>query len=107
MEQDLFRRVRDTHRVLTVGLQKLDAARLTLELETEAFEQQQQRVDNGLASFRDLQESQLAVDRAAIAELDAWLAVLFAEVELAELDGRLLDRHRIDIETRTGAVDAG
>lgn len=107
MEQDLFRRVRDTHRVLTVGLQKLDAARLTLELETEAFEQQQQRVDNGLASFRDLQESQLAVDRAAIAELDAWLAVLFAEVELAELDGRLLDRHRIDIETRTGVADAG
>jgi len=107
MEQDLFRRVRDTHRVLTVGIQKLEAARLTLELEREAFDQQQQRVDNGLANFRDLQESQLAVDRAAIAELDAWLAVLFAEVELAELDGRLLDRHRIDIETRTGAVDAG
>ncbi len=97
IEQSLFLNVRQAWRSYNVSLEKLDAARLTLELQREAFDQEQAKYSEGLAVFRDVQQAQEALDRARISELNAWFAALRALSDLTRLDGSILKRHRINL----------
>ncbi|MEQ9824531.1 MAG: TolC family protein [Puniceicoccaceae bacterium] len=97
LEQSLFLDVRQAWRSYQVSLEKLDAARLTLELQQEAFDQEQAKYSEGLAVFRDVQQAQQDLDRARISELNAWFAALRALSDLSRLDGSILERHRINL----------
>jgi len=97
IEQSLFMNVRQAWRTYNVGLEKLEASRVTLELQREAFDQEQAKYSEGLAVFRDVQEAQEMLDRARISELNAWVAALRALSDLSRLDGSLLERHHINI----------
>jgi outer membrane protein len=97
IENELFKDVRSAWRSVKVSLEQLKAARTTLELQKEAFEQAQAKFGNGLAVFRDVQEAQDDLNRAYIAELNAWVNALIAQAELSRLDGSILDRHNIQL----------
>ncbi|MCG8526693.1 MAG: TolC family protein [Opitutales bacterium] len=97
-EENLYQIVRQRLRTFEVSLEKLEAARTTLELRNEFFEQEQVKYTNGLAVFRDVQEAQDDLNRARISELNAWLSALQAKADLARLDGSLLKERNISIE---------
>lgn len=97
IEQSLFLSVRQAWRSYDASLKKLDAARLTLELQTQAFEQEQAKYSEGLAIFRDVQQAQERLDQARISELNAWFTALRALSDLSRLDGSILDRHNINL----------
>ena len=98
IEQQLFQDVRSQWRTLSVSIEKLSAARVTLELEKQAFEQAQVKYSNGLAVFRDVEQAQDSLNRARIAELNAWYSALAAEADLSRLDGTLFQRLNINID---------
>ena len=98
IEQQLFQDVRSQWRTLSVGMEKLSAARVTLELEKQAFEQAQVKYSNGLAVFRDVEQAQDSLNRARITELNAWYTALAAEADLSRLDGSLLQRLNINVD---------
>lgn len=98
IEESLYQTVRQRLRTFEVSLEKLEAARTTLELRNEFFEQEQVKYTNGLAVFRDVQEAQDDLNRARISELNAWLSALQAKADLARLDGSLLKERNISIE---------
>jgi outer membrane protein len=98
IEQALFQDVRSQWRSLLVSLEKLRATRTTVELEEQTFEQAQVKYSNGLAVFRDVEEAQDSLNRARIAELNAWFSAITAEADLSRLDGSILERLNINID---------
>jgi outer membrane protein len=98
IEQALFQEARTRWRAVSSGREKLEAVRTTLALEREAFRQAQARYSSGLATFRDVQQAQDALNRALISELNAWLQALQSETDLNRIDGSLLRKHQINLQ---------
>ncbi len=96
VRQALLEETRRTWRRLNTNHERLAAATLTLELQEETFAQERSRFEAGLSTFRAVLESQRDLDVARNSQLLAVIELLRAEVELARVDGSLLQRHGFD-----------
>jgi outer membrane protein TolC len=96
-EQQLLQEARSQLRSYASSREKLHAARISLELEKQAFRQAQLKYSEGMATFLEIQQAQESLNRAELNELSARLAALKAQSELFRLDGSLLERYRISV----------
>ncbi|MGF1450060.1 MAG: TolC family protein [Opitutales bacterium] len=93
IRQVLLREVRTAWRDVSAGIERQRAAQVAVRLNAQLFEQERERFLNGLSAFRDVLEAQSDLDNARLRYLDATEQLINADVTLARLDGRLLDRH--------------
>ncbi len=93
IRQALLREVRTAWRDVSAGIERQRAAQIAVRLNAELFEQERERFLNGLSAFRDVLEAQSDLDSARLRYLNATEDLINADVTLARLDGRLLDRH--------------
>lgn len=98
LKQSLFRDVRSAWRSLNAVQQSLEAARLTVSLQEASFEREKSKYEQGLSAFRDVLESQRDLDQARVRLLQSKFTKLSAEIDLANLSGRLFDRHGIAVD---------
>lgn len=98
LKQDLFREVRSTWRNLDALTQSVEAAQLTVSLQEATFERERSKYEEGLSVFRDVLETRRDLDQARIRLLRSRFEKLSAEIELARLSGRLMQRHGLDPE---------
>lgn len=99
LQQDLLEQVRRQWRRLNASHERLQTADLVLELQRLAFEQETGRYEAGLTTFRAVLEAQRDLDNAQIAQLNAVLELISAEVDLFHLNGQLLSRHGFTWDT--------
>lgn len=96
IKQDLLRSTRSAWRTLTISREQLRAAELVVELQEATYAQEQGRFEEGLSTVRDLLETQRDLDTAALGLLDAQLTAIQAEIELARVQGEMLERHNVE-----------
>lgn len=96
IKQDLIRSARSAWRELEASRQQYEAAALVVQLQEATYEQEQGKYDEGLSTFRQLLELQRDLDQAKLSLLDARLAAIEAEINLARIQGTILQRHNLD-----------
>ena len=98
LKQSLYRDVRSAWRSLSAVQQSLEAARLTVSLQEASFEREKSKYAQGLSAFRDVLEAQRDLDQARVRLLQSKFTKLSAEIDLANLSGRLFQRHGIAVD---------
>lgn len=98
LKQSLYRDVRSAWRSLSAVQQSLEAARLTVSLQEASFEREKSKYAQGLSAFRDVLEAQRDLDQARVRLLQSKFTKLSAEIDLANLSGRLFERHGITVD---------
>lgn len=93
---DLIRAARTAWREVETSRQQLNAAKLVVELQQATYEQEAGKYDEGISSFRLLLEAQRDLDQAKLSLLDARLSAIEAEINLARIQGTILQRHGLD-----------
>jgi outer membrane protein TolC len=93
--QRLVVQVREACRGAMMARRQMEAAQLTLKLAREQADQLQARYEQGLAEFRDLLEARNGAVQGELSLYGARFAAVSADIELARLSGRLLERHQI------------
>ena len=84
---------------LETDLKSIDARRLARELAEENVRNQQARYDVGLATTKDLLDFQDELTQARAAEIRALTEYRINLAELRRVEGTLLDKHDIEVET--------
>jgi outer membrane protein TolC len=98
LKQSLFRDVRSAWRSLNAVQQSLQAARLTVSLQEASFEREKSKYEQGLSAFRNVLEAQRDLDQARVRLLQSKFTKLSAEIDLANMSGRLFERHGIAVD---------
>ncbi len=96
IKQDLLRSVRSAWRDLDTSRQQRSAAQLVVALQEATYQQETSKYEEGLSTLRILLETQRDLDQANLSLLDARLATVQAEINLARVEGTLLERHGIE-----------
>lgn len=96
IKQDLLRSIRSTYRDLSSSREQLSAAQLVVELQEATYEQERGKYDEGLSTLRILLETQRDLDQSKLSLLDAKLAAIESEINLARVEGTLLERYGLD-----------
>lgn len=89
----LYADVRFACREVDLANQRLDATSVTLELNTEKFEQRKSEQSSGQTTMRDLLEAQEEMEESQLRHLEANVEILAAIARLAELEGTLPSRY--------------
>jgi outer membrane protein len=97
IDQDLLVQVRAAIRAVETNDESLRIAILATKLSDEQFAAEKARYDNGLSTFRRVQESKEDLDTARISELQAKVTLHNALADLARLEASSLNRYRINL----------
>lgn len=103
---ELFARLRELSRRVTLGQELLRAASTAVELNQARFDEQRARRTAGEAILRDVLEAQTALDESRVAELRARLDATAARLELEAARGRLPARHGLQLDLRVSSPPA-
>lgn len=98
VEQDIVVSVRSAVRALETGVENLRLSSLTVQLREREFEVEKARYDNGLSTFRRVQETQDDLDQARVAELQARVNLRSALADLDRLEGTAPQRYELSLE---------
>ncbi len=93
--QLLMLAVRSACRNVHAGWQQIDAAQTAKQLSAEQAEQIRERYEQGLVDFRDVLEARNTFTQAEVNLYRARFSALRAQIEVARLEGHLLERHQI------------
>ncbi len=93
IENILMVSLRKAWRSIDANKQRIVTASANLEYSRQALEQERARFREGISTIRDMQEAQRNWDDANQRYLKAMLDTIIAEVDLARLDGSILERH--------------
>jgi outer membrane protein len=97
IDQSLLIQVRSAIRAVETNDESLRIAILATKLSEEQFEAEKARNDNGLSTFRRVQEAKEDLDTARISELQAKVTLHNALADLARLEASSLTRYRINL----------
>jgi outer membrane protein TolC len=93
--QRLVLLVRDACRGVLASRRQMEASEASLKLSREQADQLRIRYEQGLAEFRDILEARNGALQAEVTLYRSRFAAVRAEIEVARLSGRLLERHQI------------
>ena len=98
VDQDLLIDVRAAIRAVEINDESVRIATLATQLSEEQYNAEKARFDNGLSTFRRVQESKEDLDNARISELQAKVTLRNALADLSRLETTSLARYRINLE---------
>ena len=87
------RLARSAWRAVQAGTQRVEVTQTAIALNEESFEQERARYGAGLTAYRQVLEAQRDLDRARRSHLQALIDQRRATVQLARIDGTILDRN--------------
>jgi outer membrane protein len=97
IDQDVLIQVRAAIRSVETNDESVRIAILATKLSEEQFNAEKARYDNGLSTFRRVQEAKEDLDNARITELQAKIVLRNALADLARLEASSLTRYRINL----------
>ncbi len=97
LDQDILVQVRAAIRSVETNEESVRIAILATKLSEEQYNAEKARYDNGLSTFRRVQEAKEDLDNARISELQAKVALRNALSDLARLEASSLARYRINL----------
>lgn len=101
VELQLLADIREAARSIALAGERVEAAKVTVELNTLRFEQQKEERKEGEATMRDLLEAQEEMEDAELRVIQAKVDLLRSTVALAQLEGALPGRYGIELEGGT------
>ena len=78
---------------MQAGTQRVEVTQTAIALNEESFEQERARYGAGLTAYRQVLEAQRDLDKARRSHLQALIDQRRATVQLARVDGTILDRN--------------
>ena len=87
------RLARSAWRAVQAGTQRVEVTQTAIALNEESFEQERARYGAGLTAYRQVLEAQRDLDKARRSHLQALIDQRRATVQLARVDGTILDRN--------------
>ena len=105
LEQDAKVSNRLLWRRWVIGVERVRAAKLSLELATEQFDREQSKYDSGLSTFRELLEAREDQDEANLRYLSSILEAIKAQIIHMKLDASLPQRYGLSWETTSSLID--
>lgn len=104
LEQDLKVVNRRNWRNWVTGIERVKAAKLSLDLATEQFSREQSKYEEGLATFRELLEAREDQDEANLRYLSSILDALKAQIINMSLDASLPLRYGLSWESTNSLI---
>ena len=104
LEQDIKVINRRNWRDWVTGIERVRAAKLSLELAIEQFERERSKYESGLATFRELLEAREDQDEANLRYLGSILDALKAQIINMSLDASLPQRYGLSWETTSNLI---
>lgn len=98
IDQNLLVQVRSAIRAVTINDESVRISALASQLSEQQFELEKTRYDNGLSTFRRVQEAQEDLDNSRIAELQSKVNLRNALADLSRLEATSLERYKIKLE---------
>ncbi len=98
VDQDVLVLVRAAIRSVETNRENLSIATLAVQLSEQQYEAEKTRYDEGVSTFRRVQEAKEDLDTARINELQALLNLRNALADLARLEASSLTRYRVTLE---------
>lgn len=106
--EDLEQEAKETNRFLwrrwVLGLERVKAAKLSLELAIEQFDREQSKYESGLSTFRELLEAREDQDDANLRYLSFILEAIKAQIISKELDASLPQRYGLSWDSTSSLI---
>ena len=105
IEQDIKVINRSNWRDWVTGVERVKAAKLSLELATEQFDRERSKYESGLATFRELLQAREDQDEANLRLLSSILDAVKAKITNMALDASLPQRYNLSWETASTLIN--
>ncbi len=105
IEQDIKVISRSNWRDWVTGVERVKAAKLSLELATEQFDRERSKYESGLATFRELLQAREDQDEANLRLLSSILDAVKAKITNMALDASLPQRYNLSWETASTLIN--
>ena len=98
LDQNVLLQVRTAIRAVQASEESVRISALAATLSEEQYNKEKARYDQGLSTFRFVQDMRQDLDNARVAELNARVSLRLALADLARLEGSSLDRYQIKLD---------